>query len=238
MAHVFISYVREDRSEVDRLAAKLTSHGVDVWLDRDQIKPGTFWKDAIRDAIRRGNLFIACFSANSRSRDRTYMNTELSLAIDVLTEYPTSRAWFIPVLFAGGEVPDRTLPGGTSLRDIQQADLGKDWDRGVDQILKVALSAEEYAKERVRTVLLNLTALVGVNETDLRSQVAQIQEREALLNAIDAEISAIEEDNERLARTRLREWRDPHYRLEWITKNHHDLDQLRHLRALVAETNA
>ena len=45
--HVFISYVRENKEQVDRLCQDLETHGVKVWLDRNDIKPGARWKDAI-----------------------------------------------------------------------------------------------------------------------------------------------------------------------------------------------
>ena len=60
--HVFISYVRENKKDVDRLCQDLESNGVNVWLDRNDIKPGARWKEAIREAIRKGDYFIACFS--------------------------------------------------------------------------------------------------------------------------------------------------------------------------------
>jgi hypothetical protein len=57
--HVFISYVRENQKEVERLCQDLESHGVNIWLDRNNITPGIFWKDAIRKAIRGTPLSIA-----------------------------------------------------------------------------------------------------------------------------------------------------------------------------------
>jgi hypothetical protein len=60
--HVFISYVRENQKQVDRLCHELESHGVNVWLDRNDIKLGARWNKAIQEAIRQGDFFIACFS--------------------------------------------------------------------------------------------------------------------------------------------------------------------------------
>jgi hypothetical protein len=57
MPHVFISYVRENKDVVDRLASELKSRGVTVWLDRKDIEPGARWRDAIKNAIRGGNFF-------------------------------------------------------------------------------------------------------------------------------------------------------------------------------------
>jgi hypothetical protein len=119
MSHVFISYVRDNSEAIQKLSNSLEDHGVRVWLDRDKIRPGYRWKAAIRDAIREGAFFIACFSGEYHQRLRTYMNAELTFAIDELSERPTDRAWFIPVLLPGGVVPDRDIGGGETLRSLQ-----------------------------------------------------------------------------------------------------------------------
>ena len=137
--HVFISYVREDRRAVDKLCAELERNGITVWLDREKIRPGERWESAIRRAIEGGAFFIAFFSKAYDDRDKSYMNVELTIAIDQLRLRPSNRAWFIPVLFQGGTVPDRPIGGGETLRDIQWVDLAEDWDNGVRRILSVLL---------------------------------------------------------------------------------------------------
>ena len=91
---VFISYVRENQEEVDRLCDELTQHGVRVWLDRNDITPGTRWRQAIRRAIHDGAFFIACFSKEYNERDENYMNEELVLAIERLRKLSTDRSRF------------------------------------------------------------------------------------------------------------------------------------------------
>ena len=72
MAHVFVSYVREDLSTVSRLAETLSSFAITVWLDGDRIKVGSRWKDAIRDGIDKGRSFSrASLARTSRGRERT-----------------------------------------------------------------------------------------------------------------------------------------------------------------------
>ena len=88
MTHVFISYVRENSEIVDRLAAKLRELGIRAWLDRDEILPGHRWKDAIKRAINDGNFFIAYYSKELIGKRRSYMNSELRLAVDILREHP------------------------------------------------------------------------------------------------------------------------------------------------------
>ncbi len=138
--HVFISYVRENKEEVDRLAGTLVRSGVNVWLDRNAIRPGMFWQDAIRKAIGEGEFFIACFSVEYNAKNRTHMNEEIRLAIEELRRRKEDQAWFIPVVLSGA-VPDWGIGAGKSLRDIQRVDLDEsNWKAGVDQILSAVHS--------------------------------------------------------------------------------------------------
>ena len=135
--HVFISYVRENQEQVDRLCEDLKSHGVNVWLDRNDIKPGARWKDAIREAIRHGDFFIACFSDEYTSKTKSYMNEELTLATEELRQYASDREWFIPVLLSECDVPARSIGVGETLLDINWFPLYEDWNAGIQKILSV-----------------------------------------------------------------------------------------------------
>jgi hypothetical protein len=139
---VFVSYVREDALLVQKLVTALRQAGIEVWIDKDSIEPGTRWQQAIRKAIRQGDYFIACFSKNYTSRNRNYMNEELVLAIEELRRR-ADRAWFIPVLLSECEVPDRSIGGGETLTDIQQVGLYEDWDAGIKRILRVVADSKD-----------------------------------------------------------------------------------------------
>jgi hypothetical protein len=147
MPGVFISYVRENAEDVERLARTLGAYGIKVWLDKNQIKPGYRWREAIRKAISEGDFFIACFSVEYNNRTRTYMNEELILAIDELRQRPTNRAWFIPILLSKSDIPDRDIGGGETLRSIQWEPLYEDWDEGIKRILSVIQPASEGAPQ-------------------------------------------------------------------------------------------
>ena len=61
--HVFISYVREDSSRVDRLDGLLQAAGLRTWRDTADLWPGEDWRLMIRNAITRDALvFLVCFS--------------------------------------------------------------------------------------------------------------------------------------------------------------------------------
>lgn len=145
MSHVFLSYVRDDERRVRRLAADLEMLGVRVWLDRRDLMPGERWRDAIRRAINSGSFFIACFSRAYASRDQSYMNEELTLAVEQLRLRPTNRTWFIPVSLDGADVPDRHIGAGESLRDLQWVSLADDWRGGVATIAETILAMPEIS---------------------------------------------------------------------------------------------
>jgi TIR domain len=120
-----------------RFANDLRSFGISLWIDRDSLAPGQRWQDVIRNAIREGSYFIACFSTNYTKRDRSYMNEELTLAIEQLRQYPTERTWFIPVLIDDCEIPDRSISACETLKSLQFAALFRNWDREVAKIVSV-----------------------------------------------------------------------------------------------------
>ena len=136
MAHVFISYVHENEAQVQRLADELTQRGLKIWLDKTEIKPGHRWQDAVAEAIHKGDFFVACFSKEYNKKNKSYMNEEITLAIERLRQAPRSRAWFIPVLFSG-EVPNWRIGAGETLHNIQWVELNEiNWDKGIQQILR------------------------------------------------------------------------------------------------------
>jgi TIR domain len=124
VGHAFISYVREDSHEVDRLQRTLEAAGVSVWRDTADLWPGEDWRMKIRRAITDDALaFIACFSSRSVARQRSYQNEELSLAIDQLRLRRPEDPWLIPVRFDDCDIPDRDIGGGRTLGSIQRVDL-------------------------------------------------------------------------------------------------------------------
>ena len=132
--------MHENTDIVDRLCEELTSRDIRVWLDRNDIKPGSRWKDAIRGAIREGAFFMACFSKEYNKRDKTYMNAELTIAIAELQQRPTDRVWFIPVQLNKCKIPDRNIGAGETLHDLQHVKLYKDWNDGIERIIEVIQS--------------------------------------------------------------------------------------------------
>ena len=137
MRHVFISYCHENKATVDRLRQSLASHNVTVWVDWNNLDPGTPWKQAIQQAIHHGDFFIACFSQEYNQRDKRYMSEELAVAIDRLRQKPTDKIWFIPVKLNECEMPYIDIGEGLTLQDLHYVNLHEDWETGIQSILKV-----------------------------------------------------------------------------------------------------
>jgi hypothetical protein len=125
--HVFISYVREDARDVDKLQLVLEAAGVRVWRDTADLWPGEDWRSKIKQAITHDALvFLACFSTRSLARKVSYQNEELALAIDQMRLRSPQEPWLIPVRFDNCVIPDLEIGGGRSLASIQRADLFDD----------------------------------------------------------------------------------------------------------------
>lgn len=135
--HAFISYVREDSHEVDRLQQRLKAAGILVWRDTADLWPGEDWRVMIRHAITRDALvFIACFSSRSAARKKSYQNEELILAIEQLRIRRPDMPWLIPVRFDDCDIPDLEIGDGRTLASIQRADLfGDDYEARVGRLV-------------------------------------------------------------------------------------------------------
>jgi len=122
--HAFISYIREDSTQVAQLQELLEVKGIRVWRDTDNLWPGEDWRAKIRHAITDGAIaFLACFSRNSVARIKSYQNEELVLAMGQLRQRRPEDSWLIPIRFDDCDIPDRDIGDGRTLRSLQCIDL-------------------------------------------------------------------------------------------------------------------
>ena len=78
-SHVFLSYARADASFVSRLQSDLQARGIAVWIDHEDIQPGTpDWEDSLRKAIRHAATVVLVASPSARSS--RYVKDELRIA--------------------------------------------------------------------------------------------------------------------------------------------------------------
>jgi hypothetical protein len=59
---VFVSYASDDRRKVQDLYDSLSRNGLDVWLDRHELKPAERWNEMIQHAMRSSEAFVVCVS--------------------------------------------------------------------------------------------------------------------------------------------------------------------------------
>ncbi len=64
MADIFISYKREERSEVERLATALRGLGFDVWFDAS-LSAGEAFSDQIDREVKAAKVVLVCWSPNA-----------------------------------------------------------------------------------------------------------------------------------------------------------------------------
>jgi TolB-like protein/Tfp pilus assembly protein PilF len=121
---VFLSYVSEDGETAQRICATLRAAGIEVWLDKSELRGGDAWDRNIRRQIRECALFVPIISTNSQARPEGYFRLEWDLADQRTHLMGRNRAFIVPVCIdttpeREADVPDSfltvqwtRLPGG------------------------------------------------------------------------------------------------------------------------------
>jgi len=149
MRQAFISYVRENEGDITRLCNCLEAAGINVWLDKKDIKPGEFWPVAILEAIQSGTCFLACFSIESEGKKLSHMREEIYMAIEAGKLLPLDQKWIIPIRLSECVIPPYNLGGGRVLKQVQYVDLFTDWDEGIRKLLESLNSIFEKPKATI-----------------------------------------------------------------------------------------
>jgi hypothetical protein len=79
---IFISYTSQDAEAARRICESLQDAGIEVWLDRSELRGGDAWDSAIRKQIKACALFLLVISANTSARSEGYFRLEWKLAVD------------------------------------------------------------------------------------------------------------------------------------------------------------
>lgn len=125
MPTVFLSYARADAEIVDKIANDLKAEDINVWLDRERLKPGDLWASQIEEALKTADVMI--FFISKASVESKWVTAEFMSAFSKLTSVGGTR--IIPVLLE--EVSE--LP--SSLAHIQYADFTKSYYAGMRTLL-------------------------------------------------------------------------------------------------------
>lgn len=156
---VFVSHASEDDAAALRIAAALRAAGIEVWLDRSELKGGDAWDLRIRQQLRDCTLFMPVISRYTTRRPEAYFRLEWHLADQRTLLMARRKAFIVPVCIddtsgTDAEVPESfravqwmRMPGGaatTVFRDhiasLLQAAAGK--REGVNVNSRTAVAAD------------------------------------------------------------------------------------------------
>lgn len=95
ITRVFLAHASEDKPPVRKIHSKLEAHGFKPWLDEIDLLAGQNWQDEIQKAIRESDIFVACLSRLSVSK-QGYVQREFRTALNVYAEKPPGSIYLIP----------------------------------------------------------------------------------------------------------------------------------------------
>ncbi|MEO8166525.1 MAG: toll/interleukin-1 receptor domain-containing protein, partial [Betaproteobacteria bacterium] len=143
--HVFLSYCRDNKSDVSRLRQDLIDRGEPVWSDQD-ITPGKNWKQELRQGMTHAYAVVACFSKEVEARTESGMFPELREAIEAYKMYAPGSIYLIPVRLSDCTIPDFEIDSTSNLSSIQYVDLFPESDRsaGLNSLTKALRQAPHH----------------------------------------------------------------------------------------------
>jgi hypothetical protein len=92
----FLSYAREDATEIGRLFERLVTDGYDPWLDSKKIVAGEDWNREIRAAQASADVGVLCLSAISVSKTGV-VQAELKEFLELEKLRPAGEIFLIPI---------------------------------------------------------------------------------------------------------------------------------------------
>lgn len=131
--YVFISYAQSDSAFVNRLSAELRQKGISVWIDNQEIHPGSDWLKEIKKGLINASALIYVISSNSLKSK--WVERELLFIIH-------QEKIILPVLI--DEVNKDEIP--SFLRNIQWADFTSSYSEGLKSLLRGLESISKSTK--------------------------------------------------------------------------------------------
>jgi TIR domain len=122
---IFLSYKSDDSDLVERLKRELIERGVRVWLDKDQIRPGDIFAEALADGIE--NSRSVGLVVTPKSMTSNWVKNEYFRALGLATH---GQLQLIPLLFR-----DADLPGFLSDRQYVDFRNESEYQRRVEQVI-------------------------------------------------------------------------------------------------------
>ncbi|MCP4678211.1 MAG: TIR domain-containing protein [Deltaproteobacteria bacterium] len=102
--HAFLSHNSADKAAVEQLARRLTQEGVDCWLDKWHLIPGTSWQPAIERVLLECESYVVFIGPSGIG---PWQNEEMRAAIDRRVAETKGEYRVIPVILPGGRRDSR-----------------------------------------------------------------------------------------------------------------------------------
>jgi formylglycine-generating enzyme required for sulfatase activity/dienelactone hydrolase len=118
---IFISYASQDSEAACRIANALREGGIEVWLDRSELRGGEAWDSSIRRQIKGCKLFIPIISASTQAREEGYFRREWNLAVGRMLDMADDAAFLLPVVIDATRDTDARVP--ERFREVQWTHL-------------------------------------------------------------------------------------------------------------------
>ncbi|MBT3313353.1 MAG: toll/interleukin-1 receptor domain-containing protein [Anaerolineae bacterium] len=140
--HIFVSYSRRDDAVMRRIVTFLRGKGFGVWVDNEELIPGTpIWEVEIEKAIRNSGAIVALLSPNSNSS--VWVRREISFA----EEYQKR---IFPVMVSGNQKTALML----RLITNQYVDCrGEKEDEGIMLLASALGSYLQYVPKNKQTII-------------------------------------------------------------------------------------
>src|SRR5512147_1402608 len=103
---VFLCHASGDKPPVRDLFKRLTTEGVDAWLDQEKLLPGQDWRLEIPKAVHEADVVVICLSKKSITKEG-YVQKEIKFALDIAEEKPEGTIFLIPARLEECVVPER-----------------------------------------------------------------------------------------------------------------------------------
>jgi hypothetical protein len=125
MANVFISYRTSDAAEAERLANEIRAAGHHVWFFEWEVRLGDSIVQKMNEGLEGAAYVVVCYSSSgvlAPWMGREWMST-------LARQLSGHSVKLLPVILTGGTPP-------AILADYRYADLSKDWNKGVADLLR------------------------------------------------------------------------------------------------------
>ncbi|MBS0382449.1 MAG: TIR domain-containing protein [Proteobacteria bacterium] len=164
---VFLSYASEDFAAAERVATGLRAAGIEVWLDKSELRGGDSWDAMIRDRIRGCSLFVALISAHSRARAEGYFRFEWKLAVDRSHHMASDRPFLLPIVVDGIRETDTRVPD--RFREVQwtRASGGELAPEFVERVRRILEGGDRAVARSLSTLPESAQWLAGVPDKSL-----------------------------------------------------------------------